>query len=170
MTQTHLFVCTIFAFCLAFPIEAGAEDNAGSYRIEGTYNRQVTDCVAFVKDQRTLATENGVVMSRRDQKSMLHQCRSGQLEARIAEQERILDALDDEIRLLDLRLDEQAQILDEQGRVLAKIIAINGQLIVRIQASKARIAALDADNAAKLAEVDLILDRITQHLVIHSKN
>lgn len=65
---------------------------------------QVTDCVGFVREQRDLARENNIVMSRGDQRSLLHECRNGELEARIAEQELILASLDEQIRQYDLRL------------------------------------------------------------------
>lgn len=130
-----------------------AEDQRPSIQLAGMTSGQVTDCVGFVKEQQALAADNGVKMSRRDQVGLLDECRSGQLEARIAEQEQILAALDEEIRQIQLRLDEKAQILDEQGRVLAKIITINGQLIIRAQAADQRIA-------AKLQEADKILQRL----------
>jgi uncharacterized coiled-coil protein SlyX len=130
-----------------------ADTQRVSVQLAGMTNGQITDCVAFVREQRRLAAENGVTMSRRDQKTLLHDCNNGQLEARIAEQERILAALDAEIRQFDLELDEQAQILDHQGRVLAKIIAVNGQLIMRAQDADQRIA-------AKLQEAERILQRL----------
>lgn len=121
-----------------------AEDQRPSVQLAGYTNGQVTDCVAFVKDQRTLAAENGVVMSRGDQKGLLIDCQNGELEARIAEQERILASLDEEIRQLGLQLDDQARILDEQGREIARVVSINNQLILRRQSAEARtMAALD---------------------------
>ncbi|SNZ20073.1 hypothetical protein SAMN06265368_3172 [Cohaesibacter gelatinilyticus] len=166
MILTRYFVCAISLYALIFPIEAGAEDNAGSYLIEGTYNLQATNCVAFVKDQRSLAAENGMVLSRAEQKNLLHQCRNSELEAIIAEQEHVLAALDEEIKAIQLEIDENGQIIDENGRAIAKIVAINGQLIIRkqleaeIAETEARIAALEADTEAKLAEAERILQRL----------
>lgn len=121
-----------------------AEDQRPSVQLAGYTNGQVIDCVAFVKDQRTLAAENGVLMSRGDQKGLLIDCQNGELEARIAEQERILASLDEEIRQLGLQLDDQARILDEQGREIARVVSINNQLILRRQSAEARtMAALD---------------------------
>lgn len=128
---------------------------------------QVTDCVGFVKEQRALAAETGIAMSRSEQKGLLLDCRNGDLEVRIAEQKRILAALDAEIQQIGLRIDENARIIDEQGRELAQIVAINGRLVIRIQETDARIAETDAeirelqaDTAAKLEEAERILQRL----------
>ena len=45
-----------------------ADTQRPSVQLPGMTNGQITDCVAFVRDQRSLAEENGVAMSRRDQK------------------------------------------------------------------------------------------------------
>ncbi len=147
------------AGALAAAEPALAEDQRPSVQLAGMTSGQVTDCVAFVRDQRALAADNGVQMSRSEQKGLLLDCQNGQLDARIAEQERIIAELDAAIAKLNLRIDEQARILDANGRAIAQIIAINNQLIIRKQL-ETQIAALDADTAAKLAEAERILQRL----------
>lgn len=124
-----------------------------------TLSEQVTDCVAFVQDQRDLARENGIVLSRRDQKSLLIDCQGGQLQARLEAQKRILAALDAEIRQLDLRIDENARILDENGRAIAQIIAINGQWVIQRQL-QSDIAASKTRQQQMLDEAERILQRL----------
>lgn len=51
-----------------------AEDRGGTMQLASMTQAQVTDCVAFVKDQRALAAEHGIKMSRKDQKLMLLDC------------------------------------------------------------------------------------------------
>lgn len=114
---------------------------------------QVTDCVAFVKEQRELASDVGIAMSRSEQKSLLHECNNGQLETRIAEQRAILAALDEQIQQLDLRLDEQARIIDAQGQELARIVAINGRLVIQR-------AAVQAEGQQYLDEAERILNEL----------
>ncbi|MEP5418804.1 MAG: hypothetical protein ABJP89_19580 [Lentilitoribacter sp.] len=126
---------------------------------DGT-TESVTDCVGFVREQRDLATETGISLSRADQKTLLHQCRNNELEAIIAQQNQILAALSGELAALNLSLDDQARILDDQGRELAHIVAINGQLVIRRQQLQLETAQLDADSEAKLAEAEAILQRL----------
>lgn len=125
-------------------IEQVEETSSPSIQLATSTVAQV-DCVAFAKEQRSLARENGVEMSRRDLKGLLLDCQNGQLDARIAEQERIIAELDSAIAQLNLRIDEQARILDENGQVIAQIVAINNQLIIRRQNIETEIATLNAD-------------------------
>ncbi|MBV1864922.1 MAG: hypothetical protein KUG74_10855 [Rhodobacteraceae bacterium] len=145
---------------LAAPLEA-QENTSGVVlaAAEGT-NTQVTDCVGFVREQRDLAQDTGIAMSRADQRSLLHECRNGELEARIAEQELILAALDEQIRQYDLRLDEQARIIDANNREIARIITINGQLIIRRTEVQADTAAVNANTEEMLREAERILQSL----------
>lgn len=138
---------------LAAPL-AAQENTSGVVlaAAEGT-NTQVTDCVGFVREQRDLAQDTGIMMSRGEQRTLLNECRSGQLQERIAEQELILAALDEQIRQYDLRLDEQGRIIDANNQEIARIVAINGQLVIRIENTR-------ADTAAKLAEAERILQEL----------
>ncbi len=99
-------------------------------------------------------------MSRSEQKGLLLDCRNGNLEARIAEQEVILAALDERIRQFDLRLDEQARIIDANNQEIARIVAINGQLIIRRQEVQADTAAVNADTERMLLEAERILSEL----------
>ncbi len=129
-------------------------------------NGQVTDCVAFVQEQRDLAAENGVAMSRGDQRSLLLQCNNGQLRERIAEQERIIAALNERIAHLRLRIDANNRIIDENDQVIAFIVAINGQWVIQrqledsITASEAEIAASRARQEQMLREFESILQSL----------
>jgi hypothetical protein len=114
---------------------------------------QVTDCVGFAREQRDLAQDTGIMMSRGEQRTLLNECRSGQLQERIAEQELILASLDEQIRRYDLRLDEQARIIDANNQEIARIITINGQLIIRR-------TEVQADTAAMLDEAERILQSL----------
>lgn len=127
--------------------------------VANTTAEQVTDCVAFVKDQRKTAKQNGIAMSRKDQKLLLLECQGGQLQARIAEQKQILAELDEEIRHLDLRIDENARILDENGRAIAQIVAINGQWVIQRQL-QSDIAASKDRQEQMLREAERILQRL----------
>jgi hypothetical protein len=53
-----------------------------------TTSEQVTDCVAFVREQRDLASETNITMSRGDQKTLLLQCQRGETQARIADKKK----------------------------------------------------------------------------------
>lgn len=107
--------------------------------LSNSHAAEITDCGFYVKEQRLLAAENSIPMSRSDIITALADCRGGKLAARIAGQKKILSKLDAEIQKLDLRIDEKSQILDEQGRVLGKIISINGKLTLRIEQLDAEI-------------------------------
>ena len=110
------------------------------------------DCVGFVKEQRNLQKEVGVIMSRTEQKSLLHECNNGQLEARIEEQRVILAALDEALQPLRLRVEKQ-RIVDEQGNELARILAINGRLVIQR-------AAVQAEGQQHLDEIERILNEL----------
>lgn len=116
-------------------------------------NGQVTDCVAFVQEQRDLAAENGIAMGRRDQITMLNQCESGLLQERIAEQERIIATLNERIAHLRMRIDANNRIIDENDQVIAFIVAINGQWVIQRQLEDS-IARADADSVAAQAEIE----------------
>ncbi len=118
---------------------------------------QVIDCVGFVREQRDLAADTGISLSRAEQKSLLHECRNGELTARIAEQERILDALDVAIMEINLRIDENARIIDENGQVIAHIITINGQWVIQRQLQE-DIKASQARQQQMLDEAERILN------------
>ena len=155
------------AGALAAAEPALAEDQRPSVQLAGMTSGQVTDCVAFVKDQRALAAQNGTPMSRTAAMTMLGQCENGELEKIVAEQERIIAALREEIKTIQLEIDENGRIIAANGQAIAQIVAINGQLIIRRQAleehiseTEARIAALDADTEAKLREAERILQRL----------
>lgn len=122
-------------------------------------NGQVTDCVAFVQEQRDLAAENGIAMSRGDQRSLLLQCNNGQLRERIAEQERIIATLNERIAHLRMRIDANNRIIDENDQVIAFIVAINGQWVIQRQL-EADIAAIDADIERMLQEAERILQSL----------
>ena len=134
-----------------------AEGTRPPFKLVNATNGQVTDCVAFVKGQRDLAKDNGIVMTRKDQKLMLLDCRGGQLDARIAEQNRIIAALDDELRKIKLRIDAKAQILDEHNRAIAQIISINGQWVIQ-RKLKTEIADVRADRSRTQADTNRMLD------------
>ncbi len=152
---------------LAAPVEAQEDRAQVVLAAMDETNGQVTDCVGFVREQRDLARENNIVMSRADQRSLLHQCNNHQLEARIAEQELILASFDERIRQYDLRLNEQGQIIDENNQVIAHIIAINGQWVIQRQLETS-IAANEAEAAASRVRQEQMLqeaERILQDLV-----
>ena len=71
------------------------------------------------------------------------ECKRTAVGAEIAEQERVLADLREQLAQYGLRLNQQAQILDEGGRVLAQIVAINGKLILREESEARTVAALD---------------------------
>jgi hypothetical protein len=149
------------------PALAEDKSNPDLHLASATVSEQV-NCVAFVKEQRDLAKETGISMSRRDQKKLLHQCNNGQLEVRIAEQEKIIAALRKRLAELDIILDEQARILDVQGRELARIVAINGQLIIQRKQLDNQIAEIQHDRAKIQANTQQMLDeaeRILNQLV-----
>lgn len=152
---------------LAAPVQA-QENTSGVVlaAAEGT-NTQVTDCVGFVREQRILAQENDTPMSRRSAMTLLAECENEQMAERIAEQELILAALDEQIGQYDLRLDEQNRIIDVNNQEIARIVAINGQLIIQrrqVQTETAALnadtARLDADTEAKLREAERILQSL----------
>ncbi|SNZ20072.1 hypothetical protein [Cohaesibacter gelatinilyticus] len=147
MMLTRYFLCAISLSALISPTEVGAGDNVGSHRIERT-----TDCVAFVKKQRALAAENGEVMSRRDQKLILLDCRNGELEDHIAKQERILSALDEQIRQQNFRLEAQGRIIDDQGQELARVIWVNRKLVLRRETAEVEQAQILDEIEAYLVE------------------
>lgn len=123
---------------------AATVDNTGA---------QITDCVAYVRAERDAQKAKGIVMSRKDQKLLLLDCRGGILDKRLAEQKAILAALNTEIAEIDLRLDEQARVIDEQGRVLAQILTINGQLVLQYEQQEKRIE-------EQLIEAQKIIDQL----------
>lgn len=152
-----------------------AEDrkNPDVHLAAATTTEQVTDCVAFVKGQRDLAKENGIVMTRKDQKLMLLDCQGDQLDARIAEQNRVIAAFDEELRKIGLSVDGKGQIRDEHNRAIAQIISINGQWVIQrkletemassetgIAASEARIDASRERQEQMLQEAKRILQRL----------
>jgi hypothetical protein len=143
-----------------------AEDNTAVLHQAAMTNGQVTDCVAFVRDQRDLARDNGIAMSRRDQVGLLDQCESGLLQERIAEQQVILAALNERIQVLNLRIDEQSRILDENNQVIGFVISINGQWVIQrqlednIAASEAEIAASRARQEEMLREFEEIMQSL----------
>lgn len=143
---------TLASAVAAAPVLA-EEQNSPTVQLAAITNRQVTDCVGFVREQRDLARENNIEMSRADQRSLLHQCNRGELQERIAEQERIIAALNEQIEALHLRIDENGRLIDEQGRELARLISINGQLILRRQE-------VQADTAAMLDQAERILQSL----------
>lgn len=129
-----------------------AEDQKPAMQQVGQTTGQVENCGVFVKEQRELAKENEITMTRNDVITLLADCMGGKMQERIAEQERILAALDQEIREIGLSIDEKLQILDAKKRVLAKVIAVNGKLIIRAQE-------LDQEIASALQKADEILQR-----------
>lgn len=143
---------TLASAVAAAPVLA-EEQNSPTVQLAAITNGQVTDCVGFVREQRDLARENNIEMSRADQRSLLHQCNRGELQERIVEQERIIAALNDQIEALHLRIDENGRLIDEQGRELARLISINGQLILRRQE-------VQADTAAMLDQAERILQSL----------
>lgn len=68
--------------------------------------------------------------------------RINELDAEIAEQQRVLADLREQLAAYGLQLNSRAQILDEGGRVLAQIVAINGKLVLREEAEARTVAAL----------------------------
>ena len=145
-----------------------AEDNTSQIQLAAATSStsQQVDCVAFVKDQREIAADSGVKMSRKDQKSLLHQCRSGELQARIAEQKKILAEFDKEIEALNLRRNEQNQILDANGQAIAQIVAINDQWVIqrKLNSEIAQIQENIDGSVARQEEMLREAERILQRL------
>jgi hypothetical protein len=131
-----------------------AEDQRPSVQLASSTISQVENCGVFVREQRELAAQNGTPMSRADTVSLLADCRGGKLEARIAEQQRIIAALRSEIAAINLEVNENGQIIDANGQAIAQIVSINNQLILRRQNAEARMTAS--------------LDRIEQFLLNQS--
>ncbi len=136
---------------LAGPLEAQEDNSTVVLAAMDNRSGQVTDCVAFVREQRDLAAENDIAMSRRDQVALLNQCESGILQERIAEQERIITALNSEIAHLQLHVDEQGRVIDANNQEIARILAINGQLIIRRREVRAETAAM-LDEAERILQ------------------
>jgi len=120
------------------------EPKAEVFHVASNVSQQV-DCVAYAKKGATRA----------DKKQRLSDCRVGKLDAQIAEQERVLKALNEQLAALNLQIDENARILDEQGNELAQIVAINGQLVMKIQQTDQQIA-------QKLQEAERILQNLAR--------
>jgi len=72
----------------------------------------------------------------------------------IAEQQRVLAALQERLAAYGLQLNSKAQILDEGGQVLAQIVAINGRLVM----AEERIRAADARSAAAIESAKAFLE------------
>lgn len=114
-----------------------AEDKSGKIQlaqVTGSISRQAetaTDCVAFVKEQRDAAKDVGMSLSRKEQKLLLLDCRGGKLESRIAEQEKVIAALNANIAAINLEIDENNQIIDADGRAIGQIIAIKDQWVIQ---------------------------------------
>lgn len=154
---------------------AAQETNANGVVLataEGTAG-QVTDCVGFVREQRDLASETGIAMSRSEQRALLLNCQNGELAEMVAEQELILAALGEQIQQLDLRLDDQARIIDENNQVIAFIVTINGQWVIQSQLgdniaqSETESEAARSEAAASRARQEEMLreaERILQNL------
>ena len=82
--------------------------------------------------------------SRADKKERLKECRLGKLDARIAEQKRILAALNEILAEQQMQIDEQGRILNELDQEIARVVAINGKLLIRRQQAEAnQVAILD---------------------------
>ena len=118
---------------------------------------QVTDCVAYVRAELDAQKAKGIAMSRKDQKLLLLDCRGGNLDTRIAEQEAILADIRARMaeRLTEkygITLDEDANVVDEFGKVLARVVAINGKLVLQRQ--------LEEENEALLDEAKEIIDQL----------
>ncbi|SNZ20071.1 hypothetical protein [Cohaesibacter gelatinilyticus] len=137
-----------------------AEEQQPSVQLAGMTSGQVTDCVAFVKQQRALAAEHGNPMSRTAAMAMLGQCENGELEKIIAEQQRVIAALRNEIKAIQLEIVENGQIIDANGRAIAKIVAINGQLIIRKQELDTEIASSRARQDELVRQAEAILQRL----------
>lgn len=88
------------------------------------------------------------------------------MDARIAQQQKIIAALNSEIKSLRLSIDENGQIRDEAGRAIGQIVSINNQLVIqrkledRIDQADAETAASRERQAAMLAEAERILQRL----------
>ncbi len=145
---------------LAAPAAAQETTSAVVLASSEGVSTQVTDCVGFVREQRDLARETGITMSRSAQKGLLLDCQNGELEARIAEQQQILASLDTAIHQINLRIDENARILDENDQVIAHIIAINGQLVIRRQEVQAETEASQRRQEQMLDEAERILNEL----------
>lgn len=122
---------------------------------------QVTDCVAYVKEERAAQKAKGIAMSRKDQKLLLLDCRGGILEARIEEQEAILADLgarmaEELTEKYGITLDADANVVDEYGKVLARIVAINGQLVLQRQLDE-KIAEQEQTISDQLDEAERIV-------------
>jgi hypothetical protein len=147
------------AGALAATEPALADAPSPSMQLAAMTNGQVTDCVAFVQEQRDLAAENGIVMGRRDQMTMLAECRGGQLQERIAEQQQIIAVLNERIAHLRMRIDANNRIIDENDQVIAFIVAINGQWVIQRQL-ETDIAASRERQEQMLREFESILQAL----------
>ena len=103
------------------------------------------DCVNQIKVLRDEAVANGHPLSRKDQKALLFNCRSVELQER-------LSAANAELIELDLQIDELGQIRDEKGQVLARLEDVHGQLII--------IDDVEARTDARVRRVEAILAQI----------
>ncbi len=114
-----------------------AEDNSAKvFQVASTTSQQV-DCKIMARNYDGTGKEKMRVYS---------DCRNGVLDAQIAEQEkviaeqvRILVALNEILSEQQMRIDEQGRILNDLGEELARIVSINGKLIVRRQQAESRI-------------------------------
>lgn len=120
----------------------------------------IADCGEFVREQRALAIQENIEMTRQQGMTLLAQCENGEMALIVAAQKQVLAELNAEIEEIGLKIDSNNQIIDDQGRRLAQIVAINGQLIIRRQQVHAETAALNADSEAQLLHVEQTLQRL----------
>ena len=157
---------TLAGALAASPAVAENQPNQNLILAAQTTSGQITDCIGFVREQRDLARESNIVMSRGDQTALLDECESGQLQVRIEEQQVILAALSTELEQFQMSIDANNRILDENDQVIAFIVSINGQWVIQqqleadIERSEAEIAASRARQQELLREADLILQRL----------
>ncbi|MGB0900984.1 hypothetical protein [Halocynthiibacter sp.] len=144
---------------------AEAQEQQGTVVLAATTETttQVTDCVGFVREQRDLARDTGIALSRSDQKTLLHECRNGELADRLAEQEAILadlrirfNEIVEQSEDLQITMNANAQIIDENNTVIAQIVAINGQWVIQRQLEN-QIEQSQERQQAMLDEADRIL-------------
>lgn len=114
------------------------------------------DCVEVVREQRVQNPD----ITRSQIMTALAECRGGLLEARIAEQELIIVALGEQIQQLNLRIDDQARIIDATDQEIARIETNNGQLIIRRAEVQAETAASQARQEEMLQEAKRILQSL----------
>ena len=132
--------------------EALAGDKTGEIKLAAatTSTSQQVDCVAYAKQGATRA----------EKKDRLKECRLGKLDSTIAEQERVIAALNEILAKQQLRIDELGVIRDANNQELARVVAINGKLLVQRQQLEQRIADANQRTAAAEASIAQTLDEI----------